>query len=56
MSVYEFLGDTGRPLFYKGQPVYGTKIRQLGQKTIISTFSQGIIVIDDGRMTNMADA
>ena len=52
-GVYEFSGDSGKHLLYNGQPVYGTKIRQLGQKTIISTFNQGIIVIDEGQMTNL---
>jgi signal transduction histidine kinase len=52
-GVYAFSGKIGRQLMYNGLPVYGTKIRQLEQKTIISTFNQGVIVIDNGRMTNL---
>lgn len=53
-GVYEISGASQRHLLYKGQPIYATAMGEFRNKTVIGTFSEGVLILEGNRITQLS--
>ena len=54
-GVYVFSDNKLRPLLFRQKPVYATVVRTVDSKVLIGTFTQGLLVLDNGTLRSLTE-
>jgi signal transduction histidine kinase len=52
-GVFIYTKDTVQRLLYQGTPIYASEVQMLLNKVLIATYSQGILVVEGGKIKNL---